>query len=124
MKKILLALILGLFFFPVTATAQKWIDPYVQKDGSYVAGHWENPKDSWQRKYDQPGTVNPMTGQFNTYGSGGSLAPSNLSQSPQTPYGIPGSNAPNPYAVSGSSPKPNAPNPYYLYNQGSYGSGR
>ena len=85
MKKILLALILGLVFFPVTATAQKWVDPYVRKDGTYVEGHWENPKDSWQRGYSQPGTVNPLTGQFNTYGSRNHLAPPNPTSSPQTP---------------------------------------
>ena len=77
MKKILLALILGLVFFPVTATAQKWIDPYMRKDGTFVEGHWESPKDSWQRSYSQPGAVNPLTGQFNTYGSRNYLAPPN-----------------------------------------------
>ena len=51
MKKILMALILGLVFFPVTATAQTWVDPYVRKDGTDVEGRWESPKDCWQRSY-------------------------------------------------------------------------
>jgi hypothetical protein len=119
MKKLLLALIWGLVFFPVTATAQKWVEPYMERDGTNVEGHYESPKDSWQRGYSQPGTVNPMTGQFNTYGSRNHLAPPNSISSPQTPAAIPGSSDPNQYAVPGSSPKPNAPNP-----QGSFGSGR
>jgi hypothetical protein len=135
MKKILLALILGLVFFPVTASAQRWIDPYIRQDGTFVEGQWSSPKDSWQRSYSQPGAFNPLTGQFNTYGSRNYLAPPNRTLSPQSlyavpgssapnPYAVPGSSGPNPYAVPGSSPKLNAPIPSNLYNQGPYGSGR
>ena len=119
MKKILLALILGLVFFPVPATAQKWVDPYVRNDGTFVEGHWENPKDSWQKKYSKPGAVNSLTGQFNTYYSRDHLTPPHPTSRVRNPSDIPGSSDPNPYAVPGSSPKPNAPN-----TQGSYGSKR
>jgi hypothetical protein len=103
MKKLLLALILGLVFLPLPATAQKWVDPYTRSDGSYFEGHWENPKDSWQRSYSQPGTTNPMTGQFNPYGRRDYPAPANPPPVVRSPYGIPGSSAPNPYAIPGSS---------------------
>ena len=36
MKKLLLALILGLILLPAAAMAQRWVDPYVRNDGTLV----------------------------------------------------------------------------------------
>lgn len=102
MKKLLLALILGLVFLPVPATAQKWVDPYTRSDGSYIEGHWENPQDSWQRSFTQPGTVNPLTGQFNQYGRRDLPAPDNPPTVVRSPSGVLGSTTPNPYTIPGS----------------------
>lgn len=112
MKKLLVALIIGLVILPCSAAAQKWVEPYVERDGTQVEGHWETTQEGWRQQFDKPGTVNPMTGQFNTYGR------KNYSASPQVnpPMApdsnvIPGSSAPNPYAIPGSSTKPMAPKP-------------
>jgi hypothetical protein len=93
MKKILLLLTLGFVLFPLVAMAQKWVEPYTQRDGTQVEGH------SWQKNFSQPGTVNPMTGQFNTYDT---RVPGS---SPQ-----PDTNASSSYAIPGSSPNPDSYN--------------
>ncbi len=114
MKKILLSLTLGFVLFPLVAMAQKWVEPYTQRDGTQVEGHWETPQDSWQKNFSQPGTVNPMTGQFNTYDKrvpGSSPQPdTNASSSYAIPGSSPNPNAPNPYAIPGSSPNPDSSN--------------
>jgi hypothetical protein len=109
MKKILIALIFGLVFLPVTATAQKWIEPHV-RDGTQVEGHWESSNEAWRRQFDKPGTVNPLTGQVNTFGRRNYLtSPQVTPSTAPNSYTIPGSSAPNPYALPGSSVKPVAP---------------
>lgn len=133
MRKILITLILGLVFLPLTARAQKWAEPYAEKDGTQVEGHWETPQDTWQKSFSRPGTVNPMTGQFNRYGNRNYNVPPIPETPPASSYDSPGSSpdrsAPNPYAVPGSSPSPNAPNPYAIpgsspAKQRTSGSGR
>ncbi len=69
MKKILLALIFGFVFLPVTASAQKWIEPSTKSDGTKVEGHWQTPQEARQESASQPGTLNPYTGQFNPHDS-------------------------------------------------------
>jgi hypothetical protein len=117
MKKLFLMLILGLLLLPSPAAAQKWVDPFIQKDGTYVGGHWEEPKDSWQRSFQQPGTMNPFTGQWNTYGPKNYPAPPGPPPAVQNLLSVPGSSTPNPYAIPGS----NAPNPYAIPGSGPKG---
>lgn len=116
MKKLLLALILGIIVLPASAMAQKWVEPYYRKDGAHVDGHWENPEASWKRSYSQPGVTNPFTGQFNTYGNRNYRIDPNYQMPARVPAskaanpsGVPGSSAPNPYAIPGSSPNPKVP---------------
>jgi hypothetical protein len=114
MKKLSIAIILGLILLPAAAMAQRWVEPYVEKDGSQVDGHWVSPQDSWQRDYKKPGTVNPMTGQFNTYGRRVPGSQDNTSGSYFPPSSSPESSASNPYAIPGSSPSAASPNPYAI----------
>ena len=115
MKKILMVVILGLTLLPVTAMAQKWEEPYTQKNGSQVEGHWNTPQDNWQKDFSKPGNINPLTGQLNTYGRR-KLPPSSPEPVRNTlsSYDIPGSkpgSAADPYAIPGSKPD-SASNPY------------
>jgi hypothetical protein len=121
MKKLSIAIILGFMVLPAAAMAQAWVEPYMNKDGTFVEGHWLTPEDSWQRDYKRPGNINPMTGQFNTYGPrvpGSSTAPeaNSLYSSSRmhNPYAIPGSSSPNPFAIPGSSPVSGGGNPYAI----------
>jgi hypothetical protein len=118
MKKLSIAVILGLILLPAAAMAQRWVEPYVDKDGTQVGGHWVTPTDSWQRGYNKPGTVNPMTGQFNTYGRRVPGSEANPETNAPSSYYVPGSSpdrsAPSPYAVPGSSPSAASPNPYAI----------
>ena len=118
MKKLSIAVIFVLMLLPAAAMAQRWVEPYVDKDGTQVDGHWVTPQDSWQRDYKKPGNVNPMTGQFNTYGRRvpGSEANSetNASGSYYPPSSSPDPSAPSPYAIPGSSPSAASPNPYAI----------
>ena len=69
MKKLIMVLILGLLAVPVFGWGQKWIEPYTDKDGTQVEGHWQTPEDVRNDRFSKPGTVNPLTGQFNPYTS-------------------------------------------------------
>jgi hypothetical protein len=113
MKKLIMAIILGGIFLPAAAMAQRWVEPYVDKDGTRVDGHWVSPQDSWQRDYKRPGNVNPITGQFNTYGRRVPDSSSNPG-SYYPPSSSPDPNSPSPYAVPGSSPAPGASSPYAI----------
>ena len=117
MKKLIIVLICGFLLAPLPAWGQKWIEPYTDKDGTQVEGHWQTPEDVRKEQYSTPGKINPYTGQFNTYNK---RIPSS---SPQ-----PDTNASSPYAIPGSSPNPNAPNPYAIPgsspNPGSYNQRR
>ena len=103
MKKLIIVLICGFLLAPLSAWGQKWIEPYTDKDGTQVEGHWQTPEDVRKDKYSTPGKINPYTGQFNTYDK---RVPGS---SPQ-----PDTNTSNPYAIPGSSPDPKAPNPYAI----------
>jgi hypothetical protein len=83
MKKILSALILVIWLIPITAWGQKWIEPYTDKDGTQVEGHWQTPDDLRQKQYSTPGQVNPYTGQFNPYSSPKGFQPA--APAPQLP---------------------------------------
>jgi hypothetical protein len=70
MKKILIALIFGLFFLPLNAAGQKWIEPYTKSDGSKVEGHWQTPEEARQARQESsspPSRINPSTGEINPY---------------------------------------------------------
>ena len=67
MKKLIIVLICGFLLAPLAAWGQKWIEPYTDKDGTQVEGHWQTPEDLRKDKYSTPGTVNPYTGQFTPY---------------------------------------------------------
>jgi hypothetical protein len=67
MKKILIALTLGLVFYPLTAFGQKWIEPSIKSDGSQVEGHWQTPEEARKATKSNKGTTNPYTGQINPY---------------------------------------------------------
>jgi hypothetical protein len=110
MKKILIALMVGIVWLPLSATAQRWIDPYTERDGTSVEGHWVTPKDRWSHEFSKPGTIDPFTGNFNTYGGRKRDLSANPGAASRTPFGVSGSGAPNPYAIPGSS----APNPYAI----------
>jgi hypothetical protein len=92
MKKLIIALICGCLLAPLAAWGQKWIEPYTDKDGTQVEGHWQTPEDVKKERYSTPGTINPYTGQFNPYtGSGqGPLpakpTPVNPTPPSQNPY--------------------------------------
>jgi hypothetical protein len=114
MKKLSIAVILGLILLPAAAMAQSWVEPYVDKDGAQVEGHWVTPEDSWQRGYKKPGAVNPMTGQFNTYGRRVPGSEANPETNTSSSYYLPGSSAANPYAIPGSSSGSGSSNPYAI----------
>ena len=89
MKKLMIALICGLVLVPLSAWGQKWIEPYRDKDGTYVEGHWQTEEDKRKEQYSTPGQVNPYTGQVNPYtGSGSSQKPQPGNPTPpgQNPY--------------------------------------
>lgn len=65
MKKLIYALVCGLMLVPLSAWGQKWIEPYTDKDGTQVEGHWQTPEDVRQEQYSTPGMINPFTGQPN-----------------------------------------------------------
>jgi hypothetical protein len=90
MKKLLMALVLGLLVAPVSAWGQQWVEPHYTSDGTYVEGHWRIPEDARQDRYSTPGKVNPYTGQFNPY-STGLRTPQPVSPPPQpgNPLGLP-----------------------------------
>jgi hypothetical protein len=115
MKKLMIALICGLVVLPAAAWGQKWIEPYTDKDGTQVEGHWQIPEDQRQDRYSTPGRVNPYTGQFNPY-TGSEKRPQSVSPAPATPMN------PNPYfpqpnyrypGALPTTPTPTNPNPYY-----------
>jgi hypothetical protein len=93
MKKLMVALICGLVLAPVSAWAQKWIEPYTDQDGTQVEGHWQTPDDVRKDRYSTPGKVNPYTGQFNPY-TGSVQGPQSVTPAPMNPT-------------------PTSPNPYY-----------
>jgi hypothetical protein len=98
MKKLIIALICGVLLAPVSAWGQKWIEPYTDKDGTQVEGHWQASEDVRKDRYSTPGKVNPYTGQFNPYtGSGPGRLPAN----------------PTPVNPTPAKPTPPGQNPYY-----------
>ena len=84
MKKLICALVCGLMLVPLSAWGQKWIEPYTDKDGTQVEGHWQTPEDVRQDKYSTPGRINPYTGQFNPY-SGSGKGPQSVTPAPANP---------------------------------------
>ena len=92
MKKLMVALICGLVLAPVSAWGQKWIEPYTDKDGARVEGHWQTPEDVGKDRYSTPAKVNPYTGQFNPY-TGSVQGSQSLTPAPANPN-LP---TPNPY---------------------------
>src|SRR5450759_3005288 len=84
MKKLICALVCGLMLVPLSAWGQKWIEPYTDKDGTQVEGHWQTPEDIRQDKYSTPGKINPYTGQFNPY-SGSGKGPQSVTPAPTNP---------------------------------------
>ena len=84
MKKLICALVCGLMLVPLSAWGQKWIEPYTDKDGTQVEGHWQTPEDVRQDKYSIPGKINPYTGQFNPY-SGSGKGPQSVTPAPANP---------------------------------------
>jgi hypothetical protein len=84
MKKLICALVCGLMLAPLSAWGQKWIEPYTDKDGTQVEGHWQTPEDVRQDKYSTPGKINPYTGQFNPY-SGSGKGPQSVTPAPANP---------------------------------------
>jgi hypothetical protein len=105
MKKLIVALICGFVLAPFSAWGQKWIEPYTDKDGAQVEGHWQTPEDVRKDKYSTPGTINPYTGQFNPYtGSSSGTIPAN----------------PTPMNPSPKSPNPYYPQPDYKYQPKDY----
>jgi hypothetical protein len=95
MKKLIIALICGILLVPAAAWGQKWIEPHVDKSGTYVEGHWQTPEDLRQNRYSTPGRVNPYTGEFTPY-------------QPRTT--VP---QPKPYNPTPMPTTPANPNPYY-----------
>ena len=92
MKKLVCALVCGLMLVPLSAWGQKWIEPYTDKDGTQVEGHWQTPENVRQDQYSTPGKINPYTGQFNPY-SGSGKGPQSVTPAPANP--TPGNQ--NPY---------------------------
>ena len=43
MKKLIGALVCASDAAPLSAWGQKWIEPYTDKDGTQVEGHWADP---------------------------------------------------------------------------------
>jgi hypothetical protein len=84
MKKLICALFCGLMLVPLSAWGQKWIEPYTDKDGTQVEGHWQTPEDVRQDKYSTPGKINPYSGQFNPY-SGSGKRPQSVTPAPTNP---------------------------------------
>ena len=115
MKKMLIALMVGIVWLPLSAAAQRFTDPYTEGDGIRVEGHWVTPKDRWTNEFSRPGTIDPFTGQFNRYGGRKRDFSSNPAPAFRNSFVVPGSSAPNPYAIPGSS----APNPYAIPGSGS-----
>jgi hypothetical protein len=91
MKKFIIVLVCGLLLAPGAAWGQKWIEPYTDKDGTQVEGHWQSPEDLKTEQYSTPGKINPYTGQFTPY--------TGSRRSPQS--------------VTPPSPIPMQQNPYY-----------
>jgi hypothetical protein len=83
MKKLMAVLICGLILAPVSAWGQKWVEPYTDKDGAQVEGHWQTPEDRHKDRQSTPGTVNPYTGQFNPY-TGRMTGPPSVTPIPET----------------------------------------
>jgi hypothetical protein len=97
MKKLMIALICGFLLAPLSAWGQKWIEPYTDKEGTQVEGHWQTPEDVKKDRYSTPGKINPYTGQFNPYtGSGQGALPANPTPGNPTPAKPPPPNQ-NPY---------------------------
>jgi len=67
MKKLVVGLIFGFVLAASSAWGQKWIEPYTDKDGNQVEGHWQAPEDVKKEQQSTPGKINPYTGQFNPY---------------------------------------------------------
>jgi hypothetical protein len=117
MKKLMIALIFGLVLVPLSAWGQKWIEPYTEKDGTQVEGHWQTQEDIRKDQHSTPGKVNPYTGQFNPY-TGSFKGPQAANPTPATP--TPTNQNPyfpkQDYRYQGSqpaNPTPPGQNPYY-----------
>jgi hypothetical protein len=84
MKKLIIVLICGFLLAPLAARGQKWVEPYVDKDGTQVDGHWQTPEDIRTDRYSTPGKVNPYTGQFTPY-TGSLKSPQSVTPAPANP---------------------------------------
>lgn len=117
MKKLMIVLICGFLLAPLSSWGQKWIEPYIDKDGTKVEGHWQTSDDLRKDQYSTPGKVNPYTGQFNPYTSSmtGPLpaSPNPLNQNPYYPQQDFRYQGPLPVNPTPAVPTPVNPNPYY-----------
>lgn len=128
MKKLMIALIFGFMLVPITAWGQKWVEPYTDKDGTKVEGHWQTPDDLRKDQYSTPGKVNPYTGQFNPYtgevpnkaANPTPLNPTPMAQNPYYPqqdFRYPGAQSTNPNPAVPANPNPYfPPQPDYRYH--------
>ena len=85
MKKLIRALICMFLLAPSAAWGQKWIEPYTDKDGTQVEGHWQTPEDLRKDRYSTPGTINPYTGQLNPYTDSRLKGPQSVTPAPANP---------------------------------------
>jgi hypothetical protein len=120
MKKLMMALLCGLVLAPAFAWGQKWIQPYTDKDGVQVEGHWQTPEDVKKERYSTPGKINPYTGQLNPF-TGERKGPPRPTPAPTNPnsyypqpdYGHSEVTPANPAPPAPGSPTPVKQNPYY-----------
>ena len=62
MKKIILSLVLSLFFVS-SVLADVYVNPYNRSDGTSVKGHWRSsPDSSTSNNWSTKGNTNPYTG--------------------------------------------------------------
>lgn len=67
MGRFMKLLILGTFFFSITAFADTWVNGYQKRDGSYVQGHYKSRSNNTRNdNYSTRGNRNPYTGSYGT----------------------------------------------------------
>ena len=55
MKDLIIVLICGFLLQPLSVWGRKWIEPYMDKDGNWVEGHWQTPEDVRKGSKDRTG---------------------------------------------------------------------
>jgi hypothetical protein len=110
MKKLMIALMCWFLLAPAAAWGQKWIEPYTDKDGTQVEGHWQTPEDVKNDKAATPGKINPYTGQFTPYTGSG--------KGPPLPNPTPAQPAPEKPTTKGQNPY--YPQPDYKFQPKDY----